>query len=51
MARLNIVFNPHKGVNPPQIMEKFNKETADKVLGFHKTFDGYCVTPQKAQQM
>jgi hypothetical protein len=45
VAKLNIVYNSHKGEAVPHIMTKFSKETADKVLGFHQGFEGYAVTP------
>ena len=45
MAKVDIVFNPHCGKTPPQIMDTFSAENAAKVMSFHKTFGSYCPTP------
>ena len=45
MAELNIVYNKHKGEKTPDVTACFDEKQAQKVMGFHRTFDSYSVTP------
>jgi len=45
MKNFNIVYNRHAGKNKPDILQLFSVQTAQNINAFHKTFDGYTVTP------
>ncbi|MBQ7283991.1 MAG: diaminopropionate ammonia-lyase, partial [Oscillospiraceae bacterium] len=45
MKNFNIVYNRHCGQNKPETAPLFNLENAKAVNDFHRSFDGYSVTP------
>lgn len=45
MAKLDIIFNTHKGQGDCPLLTKFDTQTAQAVQDYHSSFDGYCITP------
>lgn len=44
LQNLKIVYNTQCGKNKPALLQQFQKETAQEVMQFHKTFDAYAMT-------